>query len=400
MIDFIKKTFRVLPTSDANTQLIAIAWMSFFWSTASLMIFSLLPTFIVEVLGLSKFKLGMIEGVSISLAFLAKIISGIISDRIKARRPLIIIGTVATFVMKALFALATSGASIFLARATDRIAKGIRTAPTDALIADIAPKQYVGGAYGVRQSLYTLGAVVGSLIASFFIYISNNNYRFVFTLALIPAALAVVVAYKYVHDACDYKEKQTTRLNFSDLKDLPATFWHVISVSSVLMLARFSESFLSLRGRDVGITLAAIPLLMVGYEIMHSIMALPIGKIADRHNRKKILLCGIFVLMLTNFTMVSSNSVMAVTACFFMAGIHMGMTQGLMSTLIAENTTQRLRGTAFSIYYFTTGVAVFIANPLAGFLNDAYQSSKAPFFGGLIFTSLAFLRLFYIIWKK
>lgn len=400
MINFVRKIFAVLPDPEANRNLLGIAWMSFFWSTASLMVFSLLPIFMTEVLGLKKLQLGLIEGVAVSLAFLAKIFSGILSDYMKARRPLILIGTFASLVIKCMFALATSGMWIFIARATDRVAKGIRSAPTDALIADITEKNKEGASYGVRQTLYTLGAVVGSLLASSLMYFSNNNYRLVFWMALLPALVALFIVIFIIREPKRHHDLKKNTLHLADIKLLPPAFWQLILVSSVLMMARFSESFLSLRGRDVGMTVAMIPLVMVGYETVHSLTALPIGKLADRNNRQKILLLGILVLVLTNVLMISTNVLWAAALGFLMAGLHMGMTQGLIAALIAENTLPHLRGTAFSIYYLTTGIAVLLANPLAGHLHDAYQSSKAPFVGGLFFTILASIILMVIILMK
>jgi MFS family permease len=390
---YLRRLFSVLPDEASNKTLFGIAWMSFFWSMASLMVFSLLPMFMTEVLHLKKLQLGMIEGIAISLAFLAKIVSGVLSDYVKTRKPLIIIGTVASLVIKSMFALATSGWWIFFARAIDRVAKGVRSAPTDALIADIAPKDKGGASYGVRQTLYTMGAVVGSLIASALMHLSGNNYRFVFWMSLIPTFVALLIVIFVIKEPKIHCDQKHYNWNIKDIKLLPRAFWQLISVSSILMMARFSESFLSLRGRDVGIAVTFIPLVMVGYEIVHSLTALPIGKYADKNNRQKILLFGISVLILTNCLMITTNNIVTVCIGFLMAGLHMGLTQGLIAALIAENTLPHLRGTAFSIYYLTTGLAVLLANPLAGYLHDTYHSSKAPFVGGLIFTCLSAILL-------
>ncbi|HCU07177.1 MAG TPA: MFS transporter, partial [Holosporales bacterium] len=228
--------------------LLAIAIMCFFWSASSLMVFSILPVFMTEELGITPLELGWIEGIAVSLAFVAKILSGILSDYIKQRRVLLIIGTVTSLIFKSLFALATSGLSIFIARSMDRIAKGVRSAPVDALIADLYPKENHGMSYGLRQFFYIMGSVIGSLIAAILLGV-YHDYRLVFWCSLLPVFFALIIVVFCVHDAPThiYGKANKFEWHWKDLKNLPKSFWHIILVSSVLMLTRFSDSFLSLK---------------------------------------------------------------------------------------------------------------------------------------------------------
>lgn len=375
-----------------------ISWMSFFWSASSLMIFALLPTFLTEELGASHTKLGVIEGVAIFLAFLSKFLAGVLSDIFRARRPLIAIGSFFSIIVKLIFAAASSVNWVFMARSIDRLSKGIRSSPTDALIADLSPKAERGKSFGLRQSMYTLGAVTGSFLAALCMYLSHNNYRFTFLLSVIPATIALVILFAVVKQPPIHNEvkPKNSSWHVKDIKFLPTTFWKLLFVSFILMLARFSEAFITLRAKSVGWMIALLPFLLVAMELVHSGAAYPMGKLSDRYAKKSLLLKGIMVLMLTNLIFIQFNSIEGVLVASMLAGLHMGMTQGLLSTLVAESTPAELRGTAFAIYYLSSGTAVLIGNSLAGHLSDTFGTT-GPFIGGLIFTSLASLSLYFMI---
>jgi MFS family permease len=372
-----------------NRSLWGIAWMSFFWSTATVMVFTLLPTFLTEVLGASKTKLGMIEGVAVFLAFLAKVFSGVLSDYWRSRKPLIMVGTFASIIVKSMFAMATSISWIFVARSIDRFSKGVRSAPTDALIADLSPQNKEGSSYGIRYMLYTLGAVFGGGVAAGLMHLSPHNYRLVFWLSIIPATVAFLILCFVVKPAVEESKMKQRPWHWRDAKHLPPIFWELLGVSFLLMLARFSEAFLTLRAKDLGWSIQMLPLLMVGYDIVNAGISLPIGKMADRYNRQKLLLAGILVLTLTNFVIVSIHQPAGIFVGMLLAGLHMGMTQGLISALIAETTLPHLRGTAFALYYLSSGVAVLIGNSVAGFLSDFVGGAVGAFWGGAVFTLLA-----------
>ncbi len=395
--------YHVIDDVSKNRTLWALSIVCLLWSVSSCMVFSLLPTFITEELKVSTKHLGWIEGIAISCAFIAKVISGILSDHFQKRKPLLIFGTLFSFLFKSLFALATNGWWIFFAKSLDRFAKGVRSSPVDALIADIAPKNKQATCYGLRQSLYIFGAVIGSLLASYLFSISHKNYRFVFWLSLIPVFVSLIVIIFYIKDflkeSLNKNQERTLRWKISEMRLLKAEFWQLIIVSFILMMSRFSESFLVLKGRSVGIDVTMLPIFMVGYELMHSCFAYPIGILADRFNRRWILFFGIIVLVMTNAFMYFSHSPYGILMGYLLAGLHMGITHGLLSALIAENTPTHLRGTGFSVYYFSTGIAILLANPLAGHLSHVFDASM-PFLGGGVFSTLSAVTLFFIIKKE
>lgn len=384
----------VLPTHNENKSLWAICWVTFLWSMASLMVFSLLPTFLTEELSVSKTKLGFIEGTAIFLAFLAKVFSGLLSDIFKTRRSLIITGTIGSVIIKPLFACATGIWSVFWARSLDRISKGIRSAPADAYIADITPKTHQGSSYGMRYSLETAGMVVGGALASG-LFALTNNYRLIFWCAMIPGACALLVLLVYVHDTKSLR--QHASWHWSEIAQLPKRYWQILGGVSLLMLARFSEAFLNLRAKEFGWSVAALPLLMVGYSIICANTAWPIGKLADRTNRLKVFIAGLLVLITANIILIAAPNKWWIIVGFLFCGLHMGMTHGMLSAMIAENTLPHLRGTAFSIYYLVVGVAVLIGNSIAGYLAENLHAGA--FYGGMVFTSLAGI-YFYILSKN
>lgn len=363
-----------------------------------MMVFTLLPTFLCDVLGASKTALGLIEGMAVFCAFAAKVGSGILSDYWKSRKPLIMWGTFFSILVKVLFALASSVTWVFVARSVDRLSKGIRSAPTDALIADLSPRDQQGRSYGLRYSLYALGAVLGGCIAALTMRLSNDNYRLVFWLSTIPAAIAFIVLWVVVKaPALSAPGAPSKKWQWRQAYDMPMIFWQLLGVSFLLMLARFSEAFLTLRAKDLGWSLAMLPLLMVGYDLINAGVALPIGKLADRYDRKTLLLFGIVVLAGVNVLILTWHSAWGMAFAMLFAGLHMGMTQGLIATLVAENTLKDLRGTAFALYYLTSGIAVLIGNYIAGFLADYHGNTVASFGGGLLFSTLSALYLFWVI---
>lgn len=348
------------------------------------MIFSLLPTFLTEELKVSKTTVGFIEGIAIFTAFLAKVFSGISSDIFKTRRTLILIGTLGTIIVKPLFALSSGIYSIFLARTLDRLSKGVRSAPSDALIADLSPQSNQSTSYGMRYSLETAGLVVGGALASG-LYTLTENYRVVFWSSIIPGIFALFVLYRFVHDRKAIKNH--VAWHWFEVRHLPKRYWQILGGIFILMQARFSEAFLNLRAKDYDWPVALIPLLFVAYNVVCANTAWPMGKIADRTSKLRVLLIGLLVLIFANCIMIMAPNKWWIILGFMFCGLHMGMTHGILSALIAENTLPHLRGTAFAMYYFVTGVAVLLGNTIAGFLAEHFHSGA--FFGGLIFTSLS-----------
>lgn len=383
----------VLPDKKENRMLWAICWATFLWSMASLMVFALLPTFLIDELHVSKREIGFIEGTAVFIAFLTKVFSGVFSDMLKTRRKLIIVGIVGTTIVKPLFALASGMWSVFIAKALDRLSKGVRSAPSDALIVDIAPKTHQGSSYGMRYTMETAGSVAGAGMA-FLIFNFSADYRIVFWCSMIPAFLAFLVIIKFVKDTTTMKKQVSW--HWREIKHLPKRYWQIIAGIFILMQARFSEAFLNIRAKEMGWAVATLPLLIVGYNIICANTAWPTGKLSDRTNRLKVLFAGLLVLIIANIVMITAINKWWALAGILLCGLHMGMTHGMLSTLIAENTLPHLRGTAFAIYYLVTGFAVLIGNNTAGFLAEYVQAGA--FYGGLVFTLIAAV-YFYILAK-
>lgn len=392
------RVFKLSPLQFGDRALWAIGWMHFFWSTSTIMVMALLPTFLTEVLHASHTKVGILEGVAIALMFASKIVSGVLSDVFRTRKPMIAIGSFFTVLIKFIFAAATSFNLVFLAKCIDRLGKGIRASPTDALIADLSTNQTHGKSYGIRQTLYPLGVVFGSLLATVLMVLTNNNYRTVFLLATIPGLVALLILFLFIRQPKVQHEipKPTLRWNIKDIQFLSYRFWLLLGVTSILMLARFSEAFLNLQAKSVGWRIALLPLLIVAYDLVHAIVAYPMGQLADKINRKKLLLIGTGVLLIADFILMGATTWWGSLLGAMTVGLHMGMTQGLLSAMIADEAPADLRGTAFALYYFCIGSSAMIGNIIAGHLADTF-GIQGCFYGGAVFTTLSALALIFVI---
>ena len=384
--------FRIHDEPDQNKGLWGIALTSYFWSCSSLMVFSLLPAFLIDAFGASKTQVGFIEGWAIFMMFVSKVFSGVLSDYLRSRKGLIILGSFLNIIIKPMFAFAGSVMWIFWARFIDRLSRGIRAAPTDALIADFSANKKPGASFGVRQTCYTLGAVSGAALASLIMFLSSHNYRLTFALSIVPAILALLTFVTLVKNQPEVGKDQNSgkvlKWDMRDIKLLPTNFWIFLCATSILMLARFSEAFLSLRAKESGISLVLLPVILVMNELMHSFVALPSGKLADRMNRFSLLLYGIIVLVVTNFVMIFIPNTFGALLGVTLAGLHMGITQPILATLVADSTPPHLRGSAFAIFYCVCGSSVLLGNLIAGRLAD-YHGLSGAFIGGAFFSSMA-----------
>jgi MFS family permease len=369
----------------------AVAWMSFLWSLSSLMVFSVLPAFLVDELKMGHSRIGIFEGLAVSVSFLAKFFSGYLSDVFKERKPLIMMGTVLNAVTKPLFALCTSAGMMFGLKFSDRLIKGIRSAPTDALVADLSQAREYASNFGLRQALYTLGAVAGALIAMILMLVTNNNYRLIFALSGIPAVLAVLVLWFWVRPNPKTHPRMSGNLVFksirlADLKKLPPAFWWLMVSFFFLMLGRFSETFLALKAKEVGFSAAYLPALVIFYDLIHAGIAWPSGKYADLISRKQMLAIGLMIMIAAQCLLASMSSIYGVLMGVALVGLHMGVTQGLLKALIAQYTPPEIRGTAFSLFFIISGFALFLANAIAGKLAQSF-GFYATFLAGGAFTA-------------
>lgn len=371
----------------------ALGFVSLLMDVSSEMVHSLLPMFMATVLGANAFSIGLIEGLAESTALMVKVFSGVLSDYFGRRKPLALLGYGLGACSKPLFALAPSLGWVVTARLIDRVGKGLRGAPRDALVADITPPALRGAAFGLRQSLDTVGSFLGPLLAVGLMLLWADDFRAVFWVAVIPGLLAVVVLALGVHEAKPAPgTPRTNPVQRAQLARLGSGYWWVVGVGAVFTLARFSEAFLILRAHQSGIAMALVPLVMVAMNIVYSASAYPFGALSDRMSHRKLLGLGLLVLIAADAVLASSGHWAAVLGGVALWGLHMGITQGLLATMVADAAPADLRGTAYGCFNLMSGLAMLLASVTAGLLWDRY-GAPATFAAGAAFSVLALLGL-------
>ena len=363
----------------------ALGFVSMLADISSEMIHSLLPLFMVTVLGASALTVGLIEGLAEATALIVKVFSGALSDYLGKRKVLAVLGYGLSALTKPLFAVATSAGVVLTARIVDRVGKGIRGAPRDALVADIAPAHLRGAAYGLRQSLDTVGAFVGPLLAVGLMLLWADDFRVVFWVAVIPGALAVLVLLLAVREPQrDPAAKRVNPVQWRNLKRLGRAYWWVVAVGAVFTLARFSEAFLVLRAQQGGMPLAWIPMVMVAMNVVYAASAYPFGRLSDRVSHARLLALGLGVLVAADLVLAQSSHWEAILIGVALWGLHMGMTQGLLATMVADTAPDDLRGTAFGFFNLVSGLTMLAASVVAGALWDQFGAALT-FFAGAAF---------------
>ena len=366
----------------------ALGLVSMLMDISSEMIHSLLPMFMVGALGMSAFAVGLIEGLAEATALIVKVFSGTLSDYLGKRKGLALLGYGLGAVTKPLFALASGVGLIVMARLIDRMGKGIRGAPRDALVADVTPPEIRGAAFGLRQSLDTVGAFVGPLLAVGLMLLWANDFRAVFWVAVVPGVLSVaVLAWGVREPASQGGVRRTNPIRRENIRRLGPAYWGVVAVGAVFTLARFSEAFLVLRAQNIGIPMALVPLVMVAMNLVYAAAAYPFGKLSDRVSHTRLLAWGLVVLILSDVLLATAQHWTLVIAGVAVWGIHMGMTQGLLSAMVADATPADLRGTAYGVFHLACGLAMLVASAVAGLLWDAVGPA-ATFWAGGAFAAL------------
>lgn len=375
---------------DVPISVWTLGLVSLLMDISSELIHSLLPVFLVTVLGASTVIVGLIEGLAEATAAIAKVFSGALSDRIGKRKLLVGIGYGLAAITKPVFPLASTAWEVLGARFVDRIGKGIRDAPRDALIADITPPTIRGAGYGIRQALDTVGGFVGPLLAVALMALYANNFRAVFWWALVPAALAVLLIVVGVREPDGIKAtaKRGWPIRKEELKRLSPAFWMVVAIGVVFTLARFSQAFLVLKAQAEDFALALIPLVFVWMNIVYAITATPAGILSDKIGRMKLLLCGLGALFIADLTLAFAPGLVGVFIGVGLWGLYLGLSQGLLSALVADTAPEDLRGTAFGLFNLLTGGALLIASVLAGWLWYDFGPT-ATFIAGAAFSGIA-----------
>ena len=370
-----------------------LGFVSLLMDVSSEMIHSLLPLFMVTTLGTSVLAVGLIEGVAESTALIVKIFSGVLSDYLGQRKRLALLGYALGAFTKPLFAIATSSGLILSARIIDRVGKGIRGAPRDALVAEIAPAHLRGAAFGLRQSLDTVGAFLGPLLAVGLMILWANDFRAVFWVSVIPGLLAVLLLFLGVTEPKqNHTNHRINPISIANLKRLNAAYWWVVIIGALFMLARFSEAFLVLKGQQSGIPIAYTPLIMVAMNIIYAATAYPFGKLSDRLSHTRLLAFSLIILIAADLVIANSHHWSTLLFGLTLWGIHMGITQGLLAALVAATSPKDLLGTAYGFFNLMSGIALLVASALAGLVWDLYGSS-ATFYAGAVFCGLTLVSL-------
>jgi len=381
------------PSHPIPPSIWALGFVSLLMDVSSEAIHSLLPVFMVGALGASVATLGLIEGAAEATALIVKVFSGVLSDWFGRRKPLALLGYGLGAASKPLFALATSSGMVLAARLIDRTGKGIRGAPRDALVADLASPEARGAAFGLRQALDTVGAFAGPLLAIALMLLWANDFRAVFWAAVIPALLSVgLLAFGVQEPDRAQGHKRANPISRANLERLPAAYWWVVAIGAVFTLARFSEAFLVLRAAEGGLALAWTPLVLVGMNLVYALAAYPLGKLADRIAHGRLLALGIALLIAADLTLAASNHWAWVWAGISLWGLHLAATQGLLATMVADVSPPDLRGTAYGFFNLVSGLAMLIASGVAGALWDRLGASST-FLAGAAFSALALAAL-------
>ena len=370
-----------------------LGFVSMLMDISSEIVHSLLPLFMVTMLGASAFTVGIIEGLAESTALIVKVFSGVISDYLGKRKGLAVFGYALGAITKPLFAIAPTIGIVLTARLLDRVGKGIRGAPRDALVADIAPAHLRGAAFGLRQSLDTVGAFLGPLLAVGLMLLWANDFQAVFWVAVIPGLMAVALLIFGVKEP----ERQISATRFNpirreNLKRLGKSYWYVVGIGAIFTLARFSEAFLVLRAQQGGIPIALVPLVMVAMNLIYAVSAYPFGKLSDRMSHTKLLALGLVILIVADVVLASSNHWRVVLSGVALWGIHMGITQGLLATMVADTAPEDLRGTAYGFFNLMSGLAMLLSSVVAGLLWDKLGASFT-FYAGALFCVIALFGL-------
>ncbi len=386
------------PARSSLQQLPRGVWVlglvSLFMDLSSEMIHALLPVYLVTVLGASMVAVGVIEGVAEATAMIVKIFSGALSDWLGRRKLLTAAGYGLAALTKPVFPLAASLTWIVAARFVDRIGKGIRGAPRDALIADITPSTLRGAAFGLRQALDTVGAFLGPLAAIALMWLSADRFKLVFWIAVVPAMVSFALIVFVVKEPARPPLPGTpaAKLKMADCARLPPMFWMVVAIASVLTLARFSEAFLILKAQNIGVPIAFVPAVMVVMNAVYALTAYPAGALSDRIGRRGVLIAGTATLIVADLVLAFAGGIAFALAGVALWGLHMGLTQGLLSAMVADTAPADLRGTAFGLFNLAGGIAVLTASIGAGALWDIYGPA-ATFTAGAVVTAIGLVGL-------
>ncbi|MFM0666402.1 MFS transporter [Paraburkholderia sediminicola] len=370
----------------------ALGFVSLFMDLSSELVHALLPVFLVTTMGMSVTAIGVLEGAAEATALIVKVFSGPLSDWLGRRKGLLLLGYGLAALTKPLFPLATSPAWVITARLLDRVGKGIRGAPRDALVADVAPPEIRGACFGLRQSMDTIGAFLGPALAIALMFWFADHIRTVLWFAVVPAFIAIGLIAFGIDESGHAPVRRDFRspLQWGVLREFSAHYWYIVIIGATFTLARFSEAFLVLRAQQTGLDLAWIPGVMVVMSLAYSLSAYPVGVLSDRLDRRLLLALGMALLIAADLLLGMGQSVVLVFVGVAVWGLHMGFTQGILAAMVSETAPSTLRGTAFGVFNLACGVCMLLASALAGWLWDRY-GAPATFLAGAALVILPLL---------
>ena len=384
-----------------------LSFMYFCWGMASSMVFTLLPIFITEDLHSTISQFGLIEGIVIFCSFASKLCAGVLIDIFKRKINILYAGTIATVISKILLASAFCVWFVVIAKSIDRIAKGLRHAPIDAIFAELTSRK--GFIYSYKYTINVLGSLVGSVITSLLVCHFGHQFRVIFILACIPTIIALYILYKKVkYQDEPYKAiRKEPEWNIKHIKYLSSEYWHFLILVSLIMLNRFSEGFITLKAKAVlPNSLSDFPLYMGIYELCIVLIAIPMGMLSDKVNKYKVILIGLIAVFLADLFGIFANNTIGIVMIYILCGIHMGSTHSILTSIIAKTAPKELIGTAFALYYGIDGIVLFTANNLAGSIGKLFNNwldipiTSGPFIMGLFTTTIAILYTINLIWAK
>lgn len=373
-----------------------VFWMgltSLFTDISSEMIYPILPIFLTTYLGVSKAFIGLIEGFAESTASILKVFSGWFSDKFKKRKPLVVWGYSLSTLSKPLLAASTSGLHVLFLRFFDRVGKGIRTSPRDALISESSPKKDIGRAFGFHRAMDTLGAVIGPLLAFLLLPMLGGRLRWIFLIAFIPAAFAVALFWFFVKEKKTEDVSQSGTSKFS-LAPFDLRFKFFVFIVFLFTLGNSSNAFLILRAQNVGVTVFLIPILWLLFNSVYTLTAMPAGIISDRIGRKKVIIAGYIIYSLVYFGLAFVKAPLLVWLLFALYGVHYGLTNGTERAFISDLAPKEFKATGFGVYHAAVGFALLPASVIMGVLWQAVGPAVAFSFGGVLAAVAAVLLVF------
>lgn len=388
---------------NLHRSVIALGFVSLFMDLSSESIHSLLPLFMVNVLALSALAVGLLDGAAEALTLFIKPVSGWVSDRFTYRKPLTLAGYGIAAFSKPLFALSQGLGLVVFARLLDRVGKGIRGAPRDALIADVTPKALRGRAYGLRQAMDTIGALLGPLLAVLLMWLLHDNYRLVFWIAAVPAVIAVIILWWFVKEPKTVTQKAlsatpgelTSVVNNRANTTFSHGYWSIVILAGLIALARPSEAFLLLQGNAQGLSASTTPLLLALMNVLYAASVFPVGLSFDRVGPRKLLMASLLLLAIAMLCLQQATSPAWVYLAAAFWGLHLGCSQGVLSALISLYAPNAKRGTAFGIYALCVGIAYLINGTVMGLLWSPTEAFYA--FGFCVLMSLMTLMWFIVV---